>query len=275
MSAQRPAHRVEHGMFVREYSPQGAPETVLWVHGLGESGLCFERIAAHEKLREWRHLIPDLPSYGRSAWTDEPLSLTEQSDRLREWLETRHAGQVVVLGHSMGGVLALLFAERHRSLVRAVIDVDGNKSRHDCSFSGQAVRYSVEDFVRSGFDALRDLVYRQGERDAAHRGYYASLRLCDPRAYLANSLELIALSSAEDMARRLAALDLPVLYVAGAPGGASARTRKLLAESRVPCVEIAPSGHWPFIDQPDRFADAIRRFLADLESTSARSGGTR
>jgi pimeloyl-ACP methyl ester carboxylesterase len=161
----------------------------------------------------------------------------------------------------MGGVLAVLLAERHSRHVRRVIDVDGNVSLEDCVFSGQAAAMSLEQFCAGGFGDMRDQIYRQGVDDEALRGYYTSLRLCDPRAYHLSSAELIAESRPEDLAARLARLPVPVLYVAGSPRGASARSRELLARSHVPTVEISPSGHWPFIDQEAAFVASVRRFL--------------
>jgi len=98
------AHAVQAGMFVREVGPTASP-ALLWVHGLGESGLCFEAIARHPALGAWRHLVPDLPGYGRSAWPPEPLPLDAQADALAAWLEARGEAAVVVVGHSLGGVI--------------------------------------------------------------------------------------------------------------------------------------------------------------------------
>ena len=52
-------------------------------------------------------------------------------------------------------------------------------------------------------------------------------------------------------------MTVPYLYIAGEPGGASPRSRALLAEAGVRCVAIAPAGHWPFVDQPAATAAAI------------------
>jgi pimeloyl-ACP methyl ester carboxylesterase len=44
----------------------------------------------------------------------------------------------------------------------------------------------------------------------------------------------------------------------------SAASRQLLAQARVPVEEIAPSGHWPFVDQPDAFTATLARFLDEV-----------
>jgi len=267
---------VQHDMFVREVAaarpavgatgPGGdqraSSQTLLYIHGLGESGLCFEHLLPRPELAACRQLLPDLPGYGRSVWCEgEPLSLAEQADHLATWLETLGCGPVTAIGHSMGGIVALLLAERHPGLVDLLIDVDGNKSVDDCVFSSRATAYSQSEFLAGGFDVLRETVHRRGRKDPAQRGYYTSLRLADPRAYYRNSVELLELSAPEDLAERLAALPMPTHYIAGVPNGISARSRRLLTDARVAWTAVEPSGHWPFIDQADAFIEILVRLL--------------
>jgi len=105
-----------------------------------------------------------------------------------------------------------------------------------------------------------------GLDDPAHRGYYASLRLADPRVFHRHAQDLVALSAAGDLARRLANLSMPARYLAGEPRGVSPRSVQALQAAGVPCSAVTPAGHWPFIDQPDAFAHVLVRFLESLES---------
>jgi pimeloyl-ACP methyl ester carboxylesterase len=256
-------------MFVREYPGEEQRPCLVFVHGLGESGLCFESIVGHPDLRGWTRWVVDLPGYGRSAWTAQEAlpTLSDLADHLMAWVHAKRSGMPTVLvGHSMGGVIALLAAERHADKLAAIVDVDGNKSLGDCSFSAKAARDSLEEFEAKGLDALRDEVYEAGLQDRAQRGYYASLRLCNPKAFHRHSVELVQLSKGESMARRLASLPMPKLYVAGQPDGACGRSISLLEAAKVPWVAVAPSGHWPFIDQPDAFAGVLARFVAEVPS---------
>jgi pimeloyl-ACP methyl ester carboxylesterase len=252
---------IERGMFVRTVPGDPRLPSLVFVHGLGESGLCFEQVVCHPRLQPWTRYVVDLPGYGRSAWGD-PVSLEGLADHLAAWVGAAHPGErVIPVGHSMGGVVALLLAERHPDLLEGVVDVDGNKSLGDCTFSSQAACQSLASFENGGFEAMRSKVYAEGMGDKAQRGYYASLRLCDARAFHRHSVELVELSGREDLAMRLASLLLPKLYVAGQPGGACARSMELLREASVRCVEVAPSGHWPFVDQPEAFVAALEGFL--------------
>jgi pimeloyl-ACP methyl ester carboxylesterase len=247
---------IEHGMSVRRF---GSGPELVWIHGLGESSTSFEPAAA--ELSEFSHVLVDLPGYGRSAWPDEPMGLDALADHLAAWLgEPRF-----VIGHSMGGVLATMIAERGRA--KAIVNIDGNISRGDCTFSGQAIAWSEADFVEHGFAELRAKVYAEGNDEAALRGYVAAMTFASPRMFYRHASDLVALSRTESMAPRLAALAVPALFIAGVPRGICEPSRALLDRARARWIGIEPAGHWVYLDQRTRFAAAIRELHASTLSS--------
>jgi pimeloyl-ACP methyl ester carboxylesterase len=254
-------HRFEHGLYVQEGGR--GQRAIVYLHGLGESGLCFEPLLHEPMLAGWRHLAIDLPGYGKTPWRRAPLGLDALADAVADWITAMRLGDVVLVGHAMGGVVALRVCERAPFLVRAFLDVEGNVSAEDCVFSGEAAEYAPDTFVREGFDRVLGRLYDAGAKDPSLRSYYASMRICDPRQLHLNSRELVAISSRGDIARRLAVLAAPVRYIAGVPDGTSLTSRQMLAEAGVPCNAVQNSGHWPFIDQPGAFAEAFASFLVD------------
>ena len=76
-----------------------------------------------------------------------------------------------------------------------------------------------------------------------------------------NAIDLVRLSETDTLAPRLAAISARVLFVAGVPGGICGRSRAQLDQHKIRWVAIEPSGHWPYIDQPDAFATAVGAFL--------------
>lgn len=233
--------------------------TLVWLHGLGESGRCFDAITLHPALSPYRHVVPDLPGYGRSPWPARAPSLVETGDELAAWLAARDDDAVLV-GHSLGGVLATILLERHPRAARALVDVDGNVCVDDCTFSRRIAAFAEADAARAA-EEVWTWVAGQAGTDVALRGYAASLAFADPAVLWRHARELVAVSSEDTLAARRARLPVPVVYLAGTPGGASARSRTLLAEAGVAAEAIGPAGHWPFIDQPLAFADAVARFV--------------
>lgn len=265
----RLSHTIELGMFVRESPGPAAPRaTLVHVHGLGESGLCFERVMRHRRLADFRQLAADIPGYGRSAWPPEPLSLARHAELLARWIDGRGHGPVVLVGHSMGGVSGLELCERYPDRILHFINVEGNVSLGDCSYSAYACEYDAVEFVDRGFEALLERLYGDGIEDGAHRGYYASMRHCDPRTFYLNSRELVDVSTAETPAGRLAGLSVGVTHVPGVPGGNAPRTIELLKQAGIRIEPVEPAGHWPFHDRLDDYVDVLLAIL-DRELVSS------
>lgn len=250
-----PDHSAGRAMMVRRF---GTGPEIVWIHGLGEQSRSLDAIAAHPALAGFSHVLVDLPGYGRSPWPEDgrPDDLERLADRLAAWIGDRRPA---VVGHSMGGVLATFVAER--AGVRAVVDVDGNLSRGDCTHSAKAAAYSLDDFLAFGFSAMRAEVYEDGRADPALRGYHAAMTMAAPHVFHHHAVQLVALSEPETLVTRLAALRAPALFVAGVPGGICEHSRALLDRHGVRWVGVAPSGHWVHIDQPDRFAAELAGFL--------------
>jgi len=96
---------------------RGVP--LLAVHGLGGSGRYFQGLASRLGDR-FSIVAPDLAGFGASSKPeDETYDRTFHLANLDAALEG-HDGEVVVLGHSIGGVLAALWAATHAERVRAV-----------------------------------------------------------------------------------------------------------------------------------------------------------
>jgi pimeloyl-ACP methyl ester carboxylesterase len=267
-------HASDGGMFLRRLQAEEPLGTLLYVHGLGESGLCFERLIADERLRGWNHLAVDLIGYGKSFWAAEPLTLDQHAARIAELVERTVDGPVAVLGHSMGGVIGTLLAgtllaRSDPDRVATFVNVEGNISPADCIFSSQAARYSLADWLDHGSDLLLDGLYQdQREDPVVLRPYCASIQMCDPRAFHRNAAELVEWSAAETGAAAMAAIDRPAIYFFGAPRGSGDHSRGLLAEAGVEMVGIPHAGHWPFLDQHDGF---VTELLAFLDRPGARS----
>jgi pimeloyl-ACP methyl ester carboxylesterase len=101
------------GALIRTFEGGEGPPLLL-VHGLGGAAWNFSELAP--LLPGRRLIIPDLPGHGASSPLPAP-SLAGFADLLAEILD----GPVDVLGHSLGGVVALRLAERHPPLVRRLV----------------------------------------------------------------------------------------------------------------------------------------------------------
>ena len=101
----------------------GDGPTVVLLHGLTGSHVSWLFVA--EALPGRSLLAPDLRGRGRSSDLPGPYGLATHADDAAAVIRAHADGPVVVVGHSMGGFVAAVLADRHPGLVSAVVLVDG------------------------------------------------------------------------------------------------------------------------------------------------------
>lgn len=102
----------------------GRPD-VVFLHGLFGRGKNWAGIARALADDGHTSVLFDLPDHGRSPWTDR-FDYAAMADEVASELRLRlgSAARVCVIGHSMGGKVAMLLALQHPELVRSLVVVD-------------------------------------------------------------------------------------------------------------------------------------------------------
>lgn len=102
-----------------------APEarTVLAIHGISASHRAWSLVA--QSLPGVRVIAPDLRGRGHSNRLPPPWGIREHADDLVRVLDRFEVDRAVLLGHSMGGFVAVRVAAQHPDRVRALVLVDG------------------------------------------------------------------------------------------------------------------------------------------------------
>jgi pimeloyl-ACP methyl ester carboxylesterase len=105
--------REQRGVRLRHFEGGEGPPLAL-LHGFGGSAWNFTELAP--RLPGRRLLLPDLPGHGGSAPLPAP-SISGFADCVAGLLD----GPTTVVGHSLGGVVALRLAERHPDVVSGLV----------------------------------------------------------------------------------------------------------------------------------------------------------
>jgi esterase len=117
-----PTVKLEAGEFhYVEYGDRAAPPLVL-LHGTPSDGSTWDGVAA-ELAARCRVITPDHRGHGASART-ATYSLEEMREDLRQFADALGLDRFVLGGHSMGGTVATLFAERYPGRLAGLILVD-------------------------------------------------------------------------------------------------------------------------------------------------------
>lgn len=100
----------------------GAP-VVVAVHGITSSHLAWPLLA--RAMPDVTVVAPDLRGRGCSNSLPGPYGMASHADDVAAVMDALGVGQAVVAGHSMGGFVAVVLADRHPERVRSLVLVDG------------------------------------------------------------------------------------------------------------------------------------------------------
>lgn len=107
------------------YGEAGAGSTVLFLHGWGLDHRSYKRALSRLVARGMHVLAPALPGFGGSAPSRAPATAEGFAAWLAEFLEVvGERSPVIVVGHSFGGAVGILFAHEFRARVRALVLVN-------------------------------------------------------------------------------------------------------------------------------------------------------
>lgn len=231
------------GMPVR-YWVAGAGEPVVLIHGLsGSSRWWVRNIAALAE--HFRVYVVDLPGFGGARRLAGRIAFSELSVWLHAWMEVVGLESASLVGHSMGGAIALELAARWPEVVRRLVLA---------APAGVPYRATVRGYARPLLAEVRTL-----------DPYFATILLHDalragPKTILRAAVELIG----QDIRMHAPAVRAPTLLIWGArdalvPPAAGAVLADLLPQSDV--LILSPAGHVVMFDASQTFNAAVTHFL--------------
>ena len=269
-----------HARTVGEAGPR-----VVFVHGLFGQGKNWTTIAKGLADRH-RVTLLDLPNHGHSPWTDRADYL-DMAEMVAAELEAL-GEPVTLVGHSMGGKVAMQLALRRPELLRALVVVDvapveypsrggrtDDPDEEASPFAAFIAAMQAIDLTSLGSRVDADAALREAVPSRMVRSFL--LQSLVPEGLGSKDgggwrwrLNLDALERDLDRLRGFpdpppgAHFDGPVLWIAGAnstyvlPEDRS-RMDALFPSTRL--VRIKGAGHWVHSEQPEIFVETLRRFL--------------
>ena len=254
---------------------QGSGAPLVLIHGWGMHGGIWDNVAPLLAQSYHVHCV-DLPGHGFS----NPPSPSrprrerglEQLEAIVDELSSQFTGPLNICGWSLGGLIALRWAQlvpqqvQHLALVASTPCFAG---REDWLFGmePETLNQFAAELERDHAATLRRFLALQVRGSENERALLADLR---SRLLSHGEPDLCALRTGLEILREvdlrgeLASIHQPVLLIAGerdklTPPGASQYMAEKLPDVRV--VEIAGAAHAPFLSHPNIFVDQITDFL--------------
>lgn len=259
-----PEVHVQAGVVVWTAGSTRAPLDVWFHPALGDSHLTFRHAFRSGLLARARVLAYDPPGHGASPPRSKGLTLV-QAARLWGELIQRISGTrpVVLIGHSMAGIVASHAATRLRRPPAMVIGVEANLTPADAYFTGLAALF---DEPAAFYATLRSRVLQVARKDAGARRFACSLEFADPMTLWTLGRSVHAESDPGSAFRRLRC---PKMHYWDS-AGASKAARDYIAKHRLPNRSLSGMGHWPMSTAPAGFYSAI---AADVAAVAQRVRG--
>ena len=119
---------------------QGKEKTVLFIHGLGCSKNDFKGAASIAELQNHTLIAIDFPGCGNSSYPQKKAFEIDDLVEITNIIVTKLSlGKFLIMGHSMGGLIALLYTQRYRETVSGFINIEGNLAAEDCFLSRKII----------------------------------------------------------------------------------------------------------------------------------------
>jgi len=281
MSAMEPRTITLHGWPV-SFVQAGSGPVLLLIHGMGGT---FEnwRAVIEPLAREHTVVAPDLPGHGGSAPGGGDHSIGALAAGLRDLLVALGYERATLVGHSLGGGIAMQFAYQFPELTERLVLVSSGGLGPEVSLILRAAALPGADLVIGASAALASSVGGALARGLAIVGLrpktdveeiargYASLADHDRRAAFLATLRAVIDTNGQRIHggdRHYLAEGMPILIIWGERDpmiplhhGQNAHTA--IPGSRLEVFEGVR--HLPQLEAPERFIAVLERFIAENE----------
>ncbi|MHC4695279.1 MAG: alpha/beta fold hydrolase [Planctomycetota bacterium] len=240
---------------------------LIMIHGLIGSLVYFDPA---DRIANTTVHTPDLLGYGKFRDVPAgPLTLQAQVDHVAERLELMGASDVWVLGHSMGGAIAVLLADQRPSLIRALINVEGNFTLKDAFLSRKIVAKRPEEWLDE-YQALQSdipaWVTRCGVSPTPqHVEWCKQLLLHQPAGTVYAMSKAIMTDTQQpdylDAMHRVVDRGLPIHLIAGERSADAWDVPQFVRDAAVSYEIIPEAGHLMMLEEPDAFCKVVDRVL--------------
>lgn len=254
------------------YETHGRGRPVLFLHGwLGSWGLW--RSTIEELGKEFKTYSLDFWGFGESRAAGNRESTNSTSfhvesfvDMVNQFMEKLGIPKAAIIGHSMGGTVTLNLAIKHPDkVVKACCigsPVNGNSLNLLLKLSG----VPAFAFLVWRFPPLLRLFLRIYSRFMAKDGKKMAKMITHDVSYITmeSFFQSIGTLRATDLTEQIPKITMPTLGIYGKRDIIVSPKQRMVLQQGVPHAQIVyyeDAGHFPMLDVPDKFLEAIRNFL--------------
>lgn len=253
------------------YRDEGTGKVLLLIHGLGANSSSWRDVLPKLSSR-YRIITPDLPGHGQSDPLRGQYSPAAFAVWLRDVLDALRVPAVTVVGHSLGGGLALQFAHQHRDYCRGLVLLSSGGL-------GLEVSLALRLFSLPGAGFVLPLLASRPKLNAGNAiGEASTVRQSlsnrRNRQAILHTLRCVV----DRRGQKVCALDhlevvadLPAQIIFGASDKVIPVAHAYAAHRRLPGsrLHVIPGvGHSPQVQSPDAVAELVDNFVSETYGLS-------
>ena len=253
-------------------------QVAILIHGWSSSWYAMSPIIGLLSQR-FRCLAVDLPGYGKSPKFSKTTTISDYADLIADLIEEVSDGPVVLIGHSMGGMISMTVAKKYPVLVERMVLLCPTITGVLSTFINIVVspitfleRFAVGQILSQGVQSIvvgiTDRIMRPvsfAERTGITEEDYARIRADARRPDQGRvRAECYTAMREHDLSGNLGKLDIPSLVLWGAEDNTvPLRDAGVVADEWPDAdLRILPkAGHWPHFERPEATLRLIASFL--------------
>jgi N-formylmaleamate deformylase len=247
------------------YTRTGASQPpLILLHGLTANGACWAALA-HAMEEDYDVIMPDARGHGKSSVPDTGYRYEDHANDVIGLIEALRLSPAILIGHSMGGLIAAVVASTNPELLRCLVLADPTflspKVQREIRDSNVADQHRCY-LHMSLDDAVAEARIRHPDRSLDTIEQIARARLQTSLA----AFDVLTPPNPDYM-QVVRAIEVPSLLVIGGSAGVvspavAADLQRLNARLQV--EQIPEAGHGLPYDQPERFAVVVKSFLRSI-----------
>ena len=281
--------RTIHG-YKRAYRIAGSGPAILLIHGIGDNSTTWNTVQT-ELAQRFTVIAPDLLGHGRSDKPRADYSVAAYANGMRDLLSVLGIERATIVGHSLGGGVAMQFAYQFPQLVERLILVSAGGVTKDVNFVLRCASLPIGSEALAllrlplvlpalqmagrvaGMTLGRDLpnvlrILDDLPEPTASAAFSRTLRaVVDWRGQIVTMLDRCYLTEA-----------VPVQIIWGTKDVVLPIRHAWMAHAAMPGSRLEifeGAGHFPFHEDPARFIDVVERFIdstkpAEYDQTALR-----
>lgn len=238
----------------------GELDPVVFLHGFGSTKEDYLDVERHPGFTGRPFLAYDAPGCGETSCEDlSKISIPFLVETAQAVLDRARLERFHLVGHSMGGLTALLLAHQEPDRVLGFVDIEGNLAPEDCFLSRQTVTHPADD--ADGF--LDGLIQRIRHSPFYSSAFFAAGLRHKVRAGAVRRIftSMVELSDHGELMKKFLALPCPKMFMYGEQNASLSYLPQLHANG-VELAEIPHSGHFPMYSNPPAMWERIADFQA-------------